>query len=90
MIADFERIADELECEIKAEQDRSGIHDPDHFAYPMCARAARRRRENIERSVGQLNLKLEEAKAALDGVFAEMQVEPLDQTALTRFEVGKI
>jgi flagellar FliJ protein len=65
VIADFERAASELEREIKTEQDGAGISDPEHFGYPTYAKAARQRRENIELSVGQLRLKLEEAKAAL-------------------------
>ena len=75
MIADFERAAGELEREIKTEQDRAGIHDPEHFAYPTYARAARQRRENIERSVRQLNLKLAEAKAALGAAVESKAVE---------------
>ena len=34
MIAEFERMAGDLEREITSEQDRAGIHDPAHFAYP--------------------------------------------------------
>ena len=37
MIAEFERIATDLDREIKTEQDRAGIHDPAHFAYPTYA-----------------------------------------------------
>ena len=40
MIAEFDRIAAELDREIKVEQDRAGIHDPGHFAYPTYAKAA--------------------------------------------------
>jgi flagellar FliJ protein len=75
MIADFDRAAGELEREIKIEQNRAGIHDPEHFAYPTYARAARQRRENIELSVGQLNLKLDEAKAALGEAVERNAVE---------------
>src|SRR4029077_18653992 len=50
MIAEFERIAGDLEREIKSEQDRAGIHDPAHFAYPTYAKAAMTRRENLKRS----------------------------------------
>src|SRR5258708_9032045 len=39
MIAEFERMAGDLEREIKSEQDRAGIHDPGHFAYPTYAKA---------------------------------------------------
>src|SRR5207249_7972961 len=34
MIAEFERMGADLEREIRAEQERAGIHDPGHFAYP--------------------------------------------------------
>ena len=40
MIAEFDRIAGDLEREIKTEQDRAGIHYPAHFAYPTYAKAA--------------------------------------------------
>ena len=40
MVAEFERMATDLDREIQAEQDRAGIHDPAHFAYPTYAKAA--------------------------------------------------
>ena len=40
MIAEFDRMATDLDREIKVEQDRAGIHDPAHFAYPTYAKAA--------------------------------------------------
>src|SRR5437764_10738736 len=80
MIAEFERIAAELEREIKAEQDRAGIHDPAHFAYPTYAKAAMNRRENLKRSADELKVQLEDAKAALGEAFEEMKkVELLDE-----------
>jgi flagellar export protein FliJ len=80
MIAEFERIASDLEREIKAEQDRAGIHDPAHFAYPTYAKAAMQRRENLKRSAGELRTQLEDAKLALDEAFEEMRkVELLDE-----------
>ena len=54
MIAEFERMAGDLEREIKTEQDRAGIHDPAHFAYPTYAKAAMQRRENLKRSADEL------------------------------------
>jgi flagellar protein FliJ len=80
MIAEFERIAADLEREIKTEQDRAGIHDPAHFAYPTYAKAAMQRRENLKRSAAELKLQLEDAKAALEEAFEEMKkVELLDE-----------
>jgi flagellar FliJ protein len=80
MIAEFERIANELEREIKTEQDRAGIHDPAHFAYPTYAKAAMTRRENLKRSATELRTQLEEAQAALGEAFEELKkVELLDE-----------
>jgi flagellar export protein FliJ len=80
MIAEFERIATDLEREIKTEQDRAGIHDPGHFAYPTYAKAAMQRRENLKRSADELRGQLEEAQAALGEAFEELKkVELLDE-----------
>ena len=54
MMAEFDRIASELDREIKLEQDRAGIHDRAHFAYPTYAKAAMGRRENLQRSSDDL------------------------------------
>ena len=80
MIAEFERIATELEREIKTEQDRAGIHDPAHFAYPTYAKAAIQRRENLKRSADELKGQLNDAKDALAEAFDELKkVELLDE-----------
>jgi flagellar FliJ protein len=80
MIAEFERMAGDLEREIKVEQDRAGIHDPGHFAYPTYAKAAINRRENLKRSADELRSQLEDAKAALGEAFVDLKkVELLDE-----------
>ena len=80
MIAEFERISGDLDRDIKTEQDRTGIHDPNHFAYPTYAKAAMQRRENLKRSVDDLKIQLEDAKAALGEAFEEMKkAEMLDE-----------
>ena len=80
MIAEFDRIAGDLEREIKSEQERAGIHDPAHFAYPTYAKAANQRRENLKRSASELRLQLDEAQAALGEAFEELKkVELLDE-----------
>jgi flagellar FliJ protein len=58
MITDFDRMANDLEREIQAEQDRAGIHDPAHYAYPTYAKAAVARRDNLKRSVQDLKVQL--------------------------------
>jgi flagellar protein FliJ len=80
MIAEFERMAADLEREIKVEQDRAGIHDPAHFAYPTYAKAAITRRENLKRSADELRVQLEDAKLALAEAFEDLKkVELLDE-----------
>lgn len=73
MIAEFERMGADLEREIKTEQERVGIHDPSHFAYPTYAKAATQRRENLKHSVDDLKRQLDDAKAALGEAFAELK-----------------
>jgi len=80
MIAEFDRMAVDLEREIKTEQERAGIHDPGHFAYPTYAKAAMNRRDNLKRSADELRVQLEDAKGALGEAFEEMKkVELLDE-----------
>ena len=80
MIAEFERMAADLDREIKIEQDRAGIHDPAHFAYPTYAKAAMGRRENLTRSADDLKAQLDDAKNALADAFEELKkVEMLDE-----------
>ncbi len=80
MMAEFERMGVELDREIKAEQDRAGIQDPSHFAYPTYAKAAGVRRENLKRSVNDLNIQLNDAQAELGEAFEELKkVELLDE-----------
>src|SRR5215208_3123840 len=80
MIADFDRMASDLEREIRVEQERAGIHDPGHFAYPTYAKAAIQRRENIKRSADELKIQLDAAKDALADAFEELKkVELLDE-----------
>jgi flagellar export protein FliJ len=68
MIAEFGRMAKELDREIANEEQRAGISDVSHFAYPTYARAARARRDNLQRSAGELASQLEEARRFLEEV----------------------
>ena len=80
MIAEFDRMAADLDREILAEQERAGIHDPGHFAYPTYAKAAMQRRENLKRSADELKTQLDDAQAALQEAFEELKkVELLDE-----------
>src|ERR1700730_7029140 len=80
MIAQFDRMANDLEREIRVEQDRAGIPDPAHFAYPTYAKAAIGRRNNLKRSADDLKNQLNDAKATLGEAFEELKkVELLDE-----------
>ncbi|HEX2215921.1 MAG TPA: flagellar export protein FliJ [Xanthobacteraceae bacterium] len=80
MVADFERMANDLDREIQVEQDKSGIHDPAHYAYPTYAKAAITRRDNLKRSADELMGQLVDAKDALAEAFEELKkVELLDE-----------
>src|SRR5260370_41253787 len=59
MIADFQRMSVDLEREICSEQERAGINDPSHFAYPTYAKAAIQRREHVNPPAHALRLSLE-------------------------------
>jgi flagellar protein FliJ len=79
MIADFLRLANELDREIKAEEARSNITDVAHFAYPTYAKAAATRRDNMVQSADNLKSQLDDAKALLQEAFDELKkVEILD------------
>ena len=71
MIAEFSKMARDLDREIALEEQRSGISDISHFAYPTYARAARTRRDNLQRSAGELTVPLEEARQFLQETLAD-------------------
>ncbi len=72
MIAEFERMSADLAAQIKAEQERTGIHDTKHYAYSTFAKAAAQRRDNLEASIGELRIQLDVAAVALDGAEEEL------------------
>src|SRR6201990_2652097 len=80
MIADSQRMSVDLEREIQTEQERAGINDPTHFAYPTYAKAAIQRKENLKHSADELKVQLNDAKDALAEAFEELKkFELLDE-----------
>ncbi|WP_428030874.1 flagellar export protein FliJ [Ancylobacter sp.] len=80
MIAEFDRMSRDLEREIEAEEQRSGITDTQHFAYSTYARAAATRRDNMRRSADELKGQLSEARLAHDEAISELKkVEALGE-----------
>jgi len=71
MIAEFDRMANELEVQIAAEEKKSGIIDISHFAYPTFAKAARQRRDNLKNSQSDLA----QQKKAVESLLAEAEAE---------------
>jgi hypothetical protein len=75
MIAEFEQLAADLDREIRVEQDRTGIHDPAHFAYSTYAKATRQRRDNLKRSAEGLKAQLDAAKKSLAEATAQIETQ---------------
>ncbi len=73
MLSDFQRNIEDLNEQIRVEQERSGISDPTHYAYPTFAKAAMTRRENLETSMGDLRAQLENAQADLGEAYEELK-----------------
>ncbi|MHC5307911.1 flagellar export protein FliJ [Bartonella sp. LJL80] len=73
MMAEFERMATELEMQIASEERKSGLTDIHHFAYPTFARAARQRRENLMNSIRDLQIQKASAEMALHESEAELE-----------------
>lgn len=71
MIAEFDRMANELEAQIASEEKKAGITDINHFAYPTFAKAARLRRDNLKDSQQDLLRQ----KAVAEAFLAEAETE---------------
>jgi flagellar export protein FliJ len=85
MIADFERMAGELDQQIEIEQQKTGISDVAHFAYSTFAKAAMTRRDNLLASAHDMKDKLEAAQDELAEAVEDLKkVELLDQREQTR------
>ncbi|MGE0230492.1 MAG: flagellar export protein FliJ [Flavobacteriaceae bacterium] len=85
MIAEFARMAADLDKQIMEEQDRAGIHDVSHFAYPTFAKAAMQRRDNLLQSAANLQGQLDDAQLRLAEAFEELKkVELLEEKTQER------
>jgi flagellar FliJ protein len=91
MIAEFQRMAADLDREILAEQQRANIHDVTHFAYPTYAKAAAARRDNLLRSAEDMKGQLADAQDELAEAFEEMKkVELLDERDQNREKQAEV
>jgi flagellar FliJ protein len=80
MVAEFERMARDLEDQINVEQERAGIRDTSHFAYPTFAKAAMQRRDNLRASAQDLESQLAAAQQGLDVALDELRKAELMAT----------
>lgn len=88
MIDDFKAMADDLERQVQSEQQRAGVDDINHYAYPPFAKAAVQRRDNLMISITDLEVKLEAANEELqDAMKALKNVEILEERGNARHQV---
>ncbi|MEO1280260.1 MAG: flagellar export protein FliJ [Pseudomonadota bacterium] len=78
MIREFEQMASDLDRQIKAEEERTGVKDRAHFAYSTFAKSAATRRDNLLASADELREKLDAAEK--ERVDAEEQLQRADNT----------
>ena len=57
MIGEFNQMAVDLDRQIAIEQERAGVSDTNHYAYPTFAKAAIQRRDNLLASAADLEAK---------------------------------
>lgn len=87
MVADFERMASELDQQIEIEHKKTGIEDVGHFAYSTFAKAALQRRDNLNNSADDMREKLENAQDELAEAVEELKkVELLSQRETARMD----
>jgi flagellar protein FliJ len=73
MIGDFNQMALDLDRQIAIEQERAGVSDTTHYAYPTFAKAAIGRRDNLRNSALGLEAKLATARESLDESLEELK-----------------
>ena len=80
MVTEFETMIRDLDTQIAVEEEKAGISDIAHFAYPTFAKAAIQRKENLQVSIDDLNEQLERAQDQLREAVAELKkVEKLEE-----------
>src|SRR5262249_59270552 len=73
LIGDFNQMANDLDRQIAIEQERAGVSDTNHYAYPTFAKAAIQRRDKLLASAADLEAKLASGRGALGGALEELQ-----------------
>ena len=73
MIQDFSQMVVDLDRQIEVEQERAGVTDVNHYAYPTFAKAAIQRRDNLCASIEDLGVKLNAAREDLADAFEDLK-----------------
>jgi flagellar export protein FliJ len=88
MMGELQQMVIDLERQIEVEQEKAGVSDVNHFAYPTFAKAAIARRDNLKNSCAELEVKLEEARDQLAEAFEELKkVELIEERDAERVRV---
>jgi flagellar protein FliJ len=88
MIGEFNTMAGDLDRQIAIEQERAGVSDVNHYAYPTFAKAAIQRRNNLATSVAGLEAKLAAARGELDEALEDMKkIELLNERDAERLRL---
>lgn len=72
MIGEFQRKQEELDQQVQLEEARTGVSDANHFSYSLSAKAIRKRRDNLVRSIADLREQLADAKDGLQEAESEL------------------
>lgn len=88
MMEELRQMIVDLERQIQVEQEKAGIDDVNHFAYPTFAKAAIQRRDNLKKSVQELEAKLVESRDQLAEAFEELKkVELIEERDVERIRI---
>jgi flagellar FliJ protein len=79
IIGEFNTMASDLDRQIAIEQERAGVSDVNHYAYPTFAKAAIQRRDNLSNSVAGLETKLAAARQELEEASEDLKKIELAQ-----------
>lgn len=90
MIGDFNHMAVDLDRQIAIEQERAGITDVNHYAYPTFAKAALQRRNNLAASAADLAAKLAAAREEFDEACEDLKkIELLEERDAERLRLDQ-
>ncbi len=73
MLEEFRRKETDLNRQVQIEQDKAGISDIGHYAYPMFAKSMLARRENLLHSIDNISRQLAEAKEYLADSYRDLK-----------------